>query len=50
MDGTGEHPNGRRAMESLIKRQVEHGVSPDAATKKAREIAQKMDRNNYGRK
>lgn len=36
-------------MDALIKRQVDHGVKPEAATERARKIAQNMDRTNYGR-
>ncbi len=49
MDGTGEHPNGRKAMDALIKRQIDHGVDPAKATERARKTAQEMDRKNYGR-
>lgn len=42
--GDGEHPNGRKAMDDLVKRQVESGVSREAAVKRARETALRDDR------
>lgn len=43
--GSGEHPNGRRAMEDLKRRLVADGYKPADAEKKAREVARRVDRN-----
>ena len=40
----GEHPNGRRAMDDLIRRKVEGGVKPADAERQARESALRNDR------
>ncbi|MBU6364822.1 MAG: hypothetical protein KJT01_01295 [Gemmatimonadetes bacterium] len=41
---SGEHPNGRKAMDDLTRRLVESGVKPSAAEQKAREAARRVDR------
>jgi hypothetical protein len=43
---TGEHPNGRRAMDDLKRRMVNEGIPPAVAEEKAREVARKNDRND----
>jgi hypothetical protein len=48
--GSGEHQNGRRAMEDLIRRQREMGIPAAKAEQTARESAKRMDRTNNGRK
>lgn len=45
----GEHRNGRRAMDDLVKRMVNEGVKPADAERRARETALRMDRNGNGR-
>lgn len=45
---SGEHRNGREAMDRLTQRLVESGVSPATAEEKARETARRMDRKGYG--
>lgn len=47
--GTGEHPNGRRAMDDLQDRLVSSGYSPRRAEEIARDTARRMDRKNNGR-
>ena len=47
--GTGEHQNGRHAMDDLTKRMVREGVDPKVATERARQTALRMDRKNNGR-
>ena len=47
---TGEHPNGRRAVDDLTRRMVEAGVKPADAEKRAREVARDTDRKNSERK
>lgn len=42
--GTGEHQNGRTAMDSLIKSQVASGVPHAKAQAKAKEVALRHDR------
>ncbi len=46
---SGEHPNGRRAMDDLVGRMVREGVKPADAERRARETALRMDRKNNGR-
>lgn len=41
---SGEHPNGRKAMDALIKAQREMGVPAQQAEKRAREVALRNDR------
>jgi len=41
---SGEHPNGRKAMDDLTRRLVESGVKPQTAEQKAREAARRVDR------
>lgn len=47
-DGTGEHPNGRKAMDDLTRRQVESGVDPKVARERARQAALRNDRKRNG--
>ena len=42
---SGEHQNGRKAMDDLTRRLVEAGVKPDAAEQKARDTARRVDRD-----
>jgi hypothetical protein len=42
----GEHPNGRKAMDDVIKRCVDHGMSLDEAKERARKSALRIDRRN----
>ena len=41
---SGEHPNGRKAMDDLIRRQVEAGIPARKAEERARETARRNDR------
>lgn len=41
---SGEHPNGRKAMDDLTKRLRDMGVPPKQAEQKARETALREDR------
>ena len=43
--GSGEHPNGRRAMEDLKRRLRAEGVSSAEAERKAREVARRVDKS-----
>lgn len=45
-DGTGEKPGGRQAVEDLIRRQRESGVTPREAERRARESAIRSERKN----
>jgi hypothetical protein len=47
--GTGEHQNGRHAMDDLTRRMVSEGVDPKKAAERARQTALRMDRKNNGR-
>lgn len=40
---SGEHPNGRKAMDDLTRRLVEAGVRPADAEKKARDTARRTE-------
>lgn len=40
---SGEHPNGRKAMDDLTRRLVESGVPARKAEEKAREVARNHD-------
>ena len=42
--GEGEHPNGRKAMDDLVRRQVESGADPKQAAERARQAALRNDR------
>jgi hypothetical protein len=41
---SGEHPNGRTAMDGIVKRIVENGGTADQAKKIARDAALREDR------
>lgn len=41
---SGEHPNGRKAMDDLQRRLVESGVNPKRAEDLARESARRVDK------
>lgn len=41
---SGEHPEGRKAMDNLIKRAVDSGMPVDRARELARKAAQDHDR------
>jgi hypothetical protein len=43
---SGEHPNGRKAIDDLTRRLVESGVKPSDAEKRAKEAARRNDREN----
>ncbi len=45
---TGEHPNGRAAMDDLTRRLREMGVPTDEARRRARETALREDRRRNG--
>lgn len=45
---SGEHPNGRKAMDDLTKRLREMGVPAKTAEQKARETALREDRKRNG--
>ena len=47
---SGEHPNGRKAIDDLTRRMVEAGAKPADAEKRAREVARDTDRKNSERK
>lgn len=47
--GSGEHPDGRKAMERLQADLVRQGADPKRAEQVARDTARRMDRKNYGR-
>lgn len=43
---SGEHPNGRKAMDDLIRRQRESGVPYDTARRNAEKAARRHDTKN----
>lgn len=49
MNGTGEHPQGRVAMDRLTKQMIDAGASPEVAKERARKTAIAMDRKGYGK-
>lgn len=49
MNGTGEHPQGRVAMDRLMKQMIDAGASPEVAREKAKKTAIAMDRKGYGK-
>jgi hypothetical protein len=46
---SGEHPNGRLAMDRLTGHLVKHGVPPKKAEDISRKTALDMDRKGYGK-
>lgn len=44
--GGGEHPNARKSMDDLIRRQREMGVPVKQAEERARETARRQDRKD----
>lgn len=49
MNGTGEHPQGRVAMDRLTKQMIDAGTSPEVAKERSKKVAQDMDRKGYGK-
>jgi hypothetical protein len=47
-NGSGEHREGRRAMEELQRDLRNQGVDPRKAERIARDTARRMDRKGYG--
>ena len=45
----GEHQNGRRAMDDLVRRMRGEGMPAREAEEKARDTARRMDRKNNGK-
>jgi hypothetical protein len=46
---SGEHQNGRAAIERMADHLVKHGVPPKVAEEKARETALRMDKKGNGK-